>query len=310
MRPRINDRCGDLRALLSEVIPEIRASFTPRMESLIDTIRKAHGYSNFEHDVNLPEKLVALSKPGFALHHVQSPVAKLIHAKSAYEALLDDRVLQNMLDGIIQCVLDTLCAHEGMMDAADIQAAHAFAAEIADEFGVAIYNLNYDGTHDDALPGINDGFGRDPEEEDLQRFSARKFFQSGGTRFAHVHGSTRFRVSRVTADGASEYGVVKINPSSPPAKPLVSWAESKTQAGDFALIGSIVTGLRKADKTLSQPYASYAHALETELQSAARVLIIGYGGSDLHVNWQLIRARQFMATTGSPCGLRVGTEPK
>jgi hypothetical protein len=64
-------------------------------------------------------------------------------------------------------------------------------------------------------------------------------------------------------------------------------------AGDHAIMGAIVTGLRKAEKTRFEPYGTYAFALERDLLSNPRVLIVGYGGSDLYVDYQIMRARRY-----------------
>jgi hypothetical protein len=290
---RIDGYPADLATLLPVDAATIRAGFPPRSEPLIDSIRRAHSYDNFEHDINLLENLVALSKPGFIFRHTQSPLAKVVNQKSVYEALFDDRCLDSLLGGTIQSVLDKLKADEAALPAPRVKVARDFVIDLDRDFDISLYNFNYDTIFDGALPTFNDGFVIDPGEPRLKRFSAQHFFRGGGIRFAHCHGATNFRVSQVTAAGGSEYGVVKIDPANPPTRPLALWAEAKTQAGDFSIVGSIVTGLRKPDKTRYEPYASYSLGLDLDLQQAERVLIIGYGASDLYLNWQLVRARQF-----------------
>jgi hypothetical protein len=59
----------------------------------------------------------------------------------------------------------------------------------------------------------------------------------------------------------------------------------RARSGEIAEAGPIISGLRKADKLISHPYAYFHHALAEELISCRRLLIIGYGGDDYHLNF-------------------------
>lgn len=67
---------------------------------------------------------------------------------------------------------------------------------------------------------------------------------------------------------------------------------SSAQDGHQAVPLPMITGLRKADKILFEPYASYFAAFRRLAMSTNRWLIIGYGGGDKHINAILEVARE------------------
>lgn len=53
----------------------------------------------------------------------------------------------------------------------------------------------------------------------------------------------------------------------------------------------MITGLRKADKTLSRPFGTYMHVMRDELLRCRRWLVVGYGFADTHINEAMQQAR-------------------
>jgi len=62
---------------------------------------------------------------------------------------------------------------------------------------------------------------------------------------------------------------------------------TRFQDGHQATTLAMITGLRKSDKVLHQPYAAYYQALRTLASEIPRWLVVGYGGGDAHVNQAL-----------------------
>ena len=62
------------------------------------------------------------------------------------------------------------------------------------------------------------------------------------------------------------------------------------QDGTKLLAGPMITGLRKADAILLEPFASYYSCLYNSLLKSRVWVIIGYGGVDPHINSCLSRA--------------------
>lgn len=321
VRDALRERDGypDLTDLGSqpEIVRNIKAERPARVEPLIDSIRRA-GSANFESDMNVIESMMTLAplsdvqlvlertrardpEPENVWGQIRprSAVSKLVRVRSIYEALFDYDTLMNLMDVILATVRRSLKSVEKGLNPAKITAMSEFLKALNDNYQLAIYTFNYDTTVDSAVTQafgtLNDGFQSDGS---VGRFSPRSFLDGSDMRIAHLHGATNFRVSRFNASGVTEYAVVKSLPTSP--RNLSSYAESYTQAGDFALIGSIITGLRKAEKTRTEPYGTYAFALERDLLEAERVLLVGYGGGDIYFNHQLLRARAYHGSTWKP----------
>jgi hypothetical protein len=65
-----------------------------------------------------------------------------------------------------------------------------------------------------------------------------------------------------------------------------AWGRSapRSQAGRWLEGGRIVSGLNKPDKLLVEPLASYYGEFGREIVLCPRLLVVGYGFNDLHVN--------------------------
>jgi hypothetical protein len=72
------------------------------------------------------------------------------------------------------------------------------------------------------------------------------------------------------------------------------------QDGHHDVGAPMITGLRKADKTLARPFGTYMHVFREELLRVPRWLIVGYGFVDEHVNRAMAQARANWAQRGQP----------
>lgn len=288
---RGTDGCSSLEGVAEEVWPKFRRAVPAHCEPLIDSIERA-GSANFEEDMNVFESLMTLA-PSSPIQDVlgrkrpRSPVSSFVRIKSIYEAFYDYQTLINLMDEAIVAVRARLLETQAAIEPAKSDAVRQFFVALSEEFELRYYTFNFDTSIDPLIPDLNDGFER---TEDLARFSVQRFLNGEGTRFVHLHGSVDFRVEQVR-ESRSEYSVVKVFNGGPPGLQLQLFAESFTQAGDFALIGSIITGLRKAEKTRTEPYGAYGFGVERDLLETPRVLMLGYGGSDIYFDHQLLRAR-------------------
>lgn len=62
-----------------------------------------------------------------------------------------------------------------------------------------------------------------------------------------------------------------------------------TQSAEEAIIGPIITGLKKTDKVINYPYSTYYAALQNSIVENNALLIVGYSFGDLHLNRLLER---------------------
>jgi hypothetical protein len=52
----------------------------------------------------------------------------------------------------------------------------------------------------------------------------------------------------------------------------------------------MITGMRKTDQLMAEPYATYLASFRAALYATNRWLLMGYGGADTHVNQLLLTA--------------------
>jgi hypothetical protein len=74
------------------------------------------------------------------------------------------------------------------------------------------------------------------------------------------------------------------------ARDEISHGPLRFQDGYGASRTGIITGMRKADGILAEPFATYFASLRAALYATDRWLIIGYGGGDTHINHLLTTA--------------------
>ena len=98
--------------------------------------------------------------------------------------------------------------------------------------------------------------------------------------WCQLHGSVLFRLKR-----SEETAIVRYPNARAAARQR--WVDNADrysyQDGHKSGLSPIITGLRKTDAILNEPFATYSHRLRTEAASCDRWLIIGYGGGDPHI---------------------------
>jgi hypothetical protein len=186
-------------------------------------------------------------------------------------------------------------------------ALYKLIADLCEEFRLTLFTLNYDDLIDRGCPTGFDGFVADRENStsgaywEAHSFDARVFDlwrDSMEPVLVHLHGSVRFGPSRQGFD------LVKYSSSAAAGEAIQSVSRSdKSSGGQIVSSDSIISGLNKAARlTLNPiPYGYYYRALIDSLLSNERLLVIGYGAADEHVNTWL---EQFHLRHGDAC--RIG----
>jgi hypothetical protein len=148
---RKSDGYPDL-ATTSEVARDIRATQPPRVEPLIDSIRRA-GSENFETDMHALESLMTLApfdvlERGIGTAGGQGrrrpAIANLVDAKGIYPALAHREALLNLMFELVATVRQRLEIADKKIDPIKFIAARDFFAELAQAYQLLIYSLNYD----------------------------------------------------------------------------------------------------------------------------------------------------------------------
>jgi SIR2-like domain len=164
---------------------------------------------------------------------------------------------------------------------------HKLIVALAEEFRLAIFTLNYDDVVDGAQTVWFDGFVGEEESSTHGAFPEAKFFDPQAFDLwkdaiepvlVHLHGSVRFGPSR------KDFALVKYS-NIEAAGEAISRSD-KSSGGQIVSSDSIISGLNKAARlTLNPaPYGYYYRALIDSLLSNERLLVIGYGARDEHVN--------------------------
>ncbi|MDA8120069.1 MAG: SIR2 family protein [Gammaproteobacteria bacterium] len=163
-------------------------------------------------------------------------------------------------------------------------------------FDLDVFTLNYDLLLDAALTSDSqqpfDGFIRDagsngPAARAFDRPSFIARAQRDPCTLVHLHGCSLFGYI------ADHTGVIRFdeivkhhNVNAALSSVTGSVRSENTQNGEILSAGPIISGVNKIAKITATmaPYGYYYQALGNAISSNSRLLIIGYGGADPHVN--------------------------
>ncbi len=155
-------------------------------------------------------------------------------------------------------------------------------------FELTVFTLNYDDLVDKTLISWFDGFGPstfDDGGRQYQVFNRRNFverFSQEPRVLVHVHGSLHFGSARTTPN----FEIVKFLKIEDARASLETSHSYDTDRGTIISPGPIVSGFHKVAKLAHNPapFGYYYRALTNALIEHPRLLVIGYGGRDEHVN--------------------------
>lgn len=168
---------------------------------------------------------------------------------------------------------------------------------LGSRFTLDIATLNYDNLFEQifAAEDLSDGYINNHTY--AWRFSPEVLLNAKRHRLMHLHGSILFGsphpVRQAPPDPMRDFhSLVKFSDYKTAREAWgVLSTENHAQSGDMAAVGPLVTGHRKTDKLLSAPYIDYNHQLYESLRQNERLLIIGYGFGDYHINALLRRLK-------------------
>jgi hypothetical protein len=162
-----------------------------------------------------------------------------------------------------------------------------FLRQLNNEFDLYVATTNYDSIVEQAL-----GWG--PQLQGFEPIPGESPFRYSGhmtpPRLLHMHGSLSFGYRDHGSDPnrfvfEDDHEDLYYHPD--PSKAFLTWFGRSSQtsmAGRDTLAGPIITGLDKPDKLLPEPYLSYYRRFQEFCTTIPRVLIAGYGFTDVHLN--------------------------
>jgi len=147
----------------------------------------------------------------------------------------------------------------------------SFFDELREHFELDVATLNYDRCIETVLGEGNDGFRG---EEQHSSFTSRGLLSASCMTVAHLHGAVSWHMLET---GAMLMGK---------ASNVVG--DRWVMRPDLVPYGSMITGGSKAEKLALPPYSIYNWWFGKCLLESPRLLVIGYGGGDAHINAWLV----------------------
>src|SRR5690606_15707696 len=204
------------------------------------------------------------------------------------------RVLVRALHGRVTTASRNAISHENWRDYVE------FWNGLATEFALNIASLNYDTVVDQAL-----GLGAESQGftailgENVRRVDERLLRLGSAPSLMHLHGSIHF--------GRREYGSDPNrfcfeddwhdwywHPTPDSAGNALEPGVSAAQSGFRGYAsGPLITGYDKTEKLLMDPFGTYLRAFSDSLRDNNRLLVVGYGFGDQHINVLLQRMARY-----------------
>jgi len=144
--------------------------------------------------------------------------------------------------------------------------------------------LNYDNLLEQVHPGFEDGFPTTPKGA---RFDPHRLWASRESNILHLHGSIFYGYLPTSEQkGFVDYhdDLCKYRSSAEARQTWFGRSNPTAQSHDEAVIGPLITGLRKTDKLTVHPYDEYQAVFRRAVRKSPRLLIAGYSFGDLYLN--------------------------
>ena len=246
---------------------------------------------NFELILQATEQLLALTgmRAGAKTSDEHHPaIAAFVEPLRRYEMLGDWSLLRATRKSVI-CAIHNEIQNRAIALPKGLPL-HQLVTALADEFRLAVFTLNYDDVIDEACTSWFDGFTGAKESSAVGAYWEAHAFDANAFDLwrdrddpvlVHMHGSVRFGPS------LSSFSLVKYSSAKAAADAIKGVSGSdKITGGQIITPGPIISGLNKAARlTLNPiPYGYYYRAFIDSLLSSERLLVIGYGAADEHVN--------------------------
>ena len=170
-------------------------------------------------------------------------------------------------------------------------ATNGFFKKLSESFRLIVIDLNYDALVDDAPVAWSDGF-TEASEYGYEIFDPKRFWdaaRSDSSLLLHIHGSIRFGYQHYEDKLllSSAWEPVKYKDGGEASKTL-RWRGSRKTiiGGEERGIFVLLSALEKASNLTYnvRPYGHYFTAAIDGLLNSTRVLVLGYGGHDMHLN--------------------------
>lgn len=217
--------------------------------------------------------------------------------KRRSEFLQDIGFLSDLRRSVVNRILEIFLDRESSLGPDPARATRGLISRLEEHFTISVFTLNYDDiidrTREMWFDGFEDPIGGGPQDAGRRawRFDALRFARWREQTIpvlAHLHGSVRYgHFANATFHQHDVGALVKFDNTRDAFNSLVGVAQGdQVSGGRIVSSSSIISGLSKVEKLMSSPspYGYYYMALIAALAHSSRLLIIGYGGGDAHMN--------------------------
>lgn len=276
---------------------------------------------NFELLLNALEELEAFAFfPGKAAATGRPVMTAFADVPCRFGPLSDRQMMHNARRAVIEAIhrqIGEKCAPPSNADERQARAdQERFILACADHFRLVVIDLNYDDLFDRIPLDWEDGFKKKEPENPYAIFDPNAWETALADPerniLIHLHGSVRFGHTdeKDTSEDFHQPGKY----DDPNAAALTFLGRSKSENIVDAIVVSafpIISGRGKAAKLAynTRPFSYYFATLAQVLIRISRLMVIGYGGADAHVqSWIREHARRHRQRTAAALVLRPGAE--
>lgn len=263
----------------------------PLSEILWKIAQSYYDRPNFEVLLHLTESMLSANRSrfGFTLPDSQKVAFNaFMDLAPRWENVLKDSSLSQFGMTMMANVADFLdeAIHQSSLEKTGV--IYSFLFPLMKRDSIRLVTLNYDDAVERSVPEFWDGFeSGNPGSVDYAGFSKKYNLE-----ILHLHGSIRFAPPEHNAHAIPELRRYSTNTEAKKFRLARLDLTFFSQAGELLLNGPILSGLRKTEKLLLQPYGLYHHRFVDGLMTSPKLLCIGYGGNDTYVNGAIAMARR------------------
>lgn len=267
-------------------------------QAVLDTLETIFDSPNFEHILAALEDLEAISstQQNKKVDDFRTVIAPFVMISQSHPMFSQPIFLHIAIEELVKLISKIF-----QMKLAQIANPEAetktFFEGLRNDFRVSVFNLNYDNLLELSGFPLQDGFIDD--RGDFKEFSIKGFqdaLSTGKELHCHLHGSLLYGYSRRATDLMSQ--LVKYpNPASA-LLALEGIGVSGTNVKGSDVTGRpLISGFNKLSKLhySAAPYRAYFRAFGDCLARSKRLLIVGYGGYDDHINFLI---REYLSKHG------------
>ena len=272
-------------------VPISHSYHIPIIPLIHQSLKAQYNVVDFELMLHAIEQLMTFSdsvrylRPADLFRHV---LASFVEIQNRYKFLNDPMLLKNTHDSFISSIIFLIMNRINMcgnLEKASLPLKKVFDA-LEETFILKTFTLNYDDIIDEAFPDGIDGFTVGKSNPPLSNFDRKLFLdavRSNSSLLVHLHGSVRF--------GYASYPdkIAKFESSQKAYDSIINTGRvsaTDTRNGEYFGSDPIISGLNKVSKLIHNPvpFGYYYQAFTDSILSSPKLLVIGYGARDEHIN--------------------------